>query len=76
MLGQHDAHIRTIEQALGVRIGATGTSLRISGGHAEQAMTGKLLGDLYELLKRGLSGLSAATSTTPFAFCAAIATPT
>jgi phosphate starvation-inducible PhoH-like protein len=53
LLGQHDAHIRTIEQALGVRIGATGTSLRISGGHAEQAMTGKLLGDLYELLKRG-----------------------
>ncbi|HSR57437.1 MAG TPA: PhoH family protein [Candidatus Binataceae bacterium] len=31
----------------------TGTSLRISGGHAEQALTGKLLGDLYELLKRG-----------------------
>ena len=53
MLGQHDAHIRTIEHALGVRIGVTGTSLRISGGHAEQAMTGKLLGDLYELLKRG-----------------------
>src|SRR4030081_1491413 len=45
LLGQHDSHIRTIEQALGVRIAATGTSLRISGGHAEQAMTGKLLGD-------------------------------
>ena len=53
LLGQHDSHIRTIEQALGVRIAVTGTSLRISGGHAEQAMTGKLLGDLYELLKRG-----------------------
>ena len=53
LLGQHDAHIRTIEQALGVRIAVTGTSLRISGGHAEQTMTGKLLGDLYELLKRG-----------------------
>ncbi len=53
LLGEHDSHIRTIEQALGVRIAVTGTSLRISGGHAEQAMTGKLLGDLYELLKRG-----------------------
>src|ERR1700680_2620708 len=53
LLGQHDSHIRTIEQALGVRIAVTGTSLRISGGHAEQVMTGKLLGDLYELLKRG-----------------------
>jgi phosphate starvation-inducible PhoH-like protein len=36
-----------------VRIAATGTSLRISGGHAEQATVGKLLGDLYELLKKG-----------------------
>jgi phosphate starvation-inducible protein PhoH and related proteins len=36
-----------------VRIAVTGTSLRISGGHAEQALTGKLLGDLFELLKRG-----------------------
>src|SRR6202162_4306462 len=53
LLGQHDSHIRTIEQALGVRIAVTGTSVRIAGGHAKQAMTGKLLGDLYELLKRG-----------------------
>ena len=36
-----------------MRIGATGTSLRISGGHAEQAPAGKLLSELYELLKRG-----------------------
>jgi phosphate starvation-inducible PhoH-like protein len=53
LLGEHDAHLRTIENALGVRIGANGMSLRISGGHDEQALAGKLLGDLYELLKRG-----------------------
>lgn len=47
--------MRTIEQALGVRIAVTGTSIRISGGDAEQALAGKLLGELYELLKHGYS---------------------
>jgi phosphate starvation-inducible protein PhoH and related proteins len=53
LLGQHDAHVRTIEAALGVRIGVTGTSLRISGGHAEQALAGKVIGEVYDLLKHG-----------------------
>ncbi len=53
MLGQHDAHVRTIEAALGVRIGVTGTSLRISGAHAEQALAGKVIGEIYDLLKHG-----------------------
>ncbi|MGH7934752.1 MAG: PhoH family protein [Candidatus Binataceae bacterium] len=53
LLGQHDGHIRTIEQALDVRIGVNGSTLKISGGHAEQALSGKLLSELYELLKRG-----------------------
>jgi len=43
--------VRTIEQALGVRIAVTGTSIRISGGDAEQALAGKLLGELYELVR-------------------------
>ena len=53
LLGQHDAHVRTVEATLGVRIGVTGTSLRISGPHAEQALAGKVIGELYDLLKRG-----------------------
>jgi len=53
LVGQHDAHIRTIEQALGVRVGVSGTSLKITGGHAQQALAGKLLSELYEMLKRG-----------------------
>jgi len=53
LLGQHDAHVRTIEAALGVRIGVTGTSLRISGAHAEQALAGKVIGEIYDLLKHG-----------------------
>ncbi len=38
-----------------MRIAVTGTSIRISGGDAEQALAGKLLGELYELLKHGYS---------------------
>ncbi len=53
LLGQHDAHLRTIEQALEVRIGVSGSTLKITGGHEEQALAGKLLGELYDLLKRG-----------------------
>jgi phosphate starvation-inducible protein PhoH and related proteins len=53
LLGQHDAHVRTIESALGVRIGVTGTSLRISGAHAEQALAGKVISEVYDLLKHG-----------------------
>jgi len=53
LLGQHDQHLRTIEQSLGVRIGVSGTALKITGNHAEQALCAKLLGDLYEILKRG-----------------------
>ena len=45
--------MRTVEATLGVRIGVTGTSLRISGPHAEQALAGKVIGELYDLLKRG-----------------------
>ena len=38
---------------MGVRIGVTGTSLRISGAHAEQALAGKVISEIYDLLKRG-----------------------
>jgi len=53
LLGQHDAHVRSIEQGLGVTIAVSGSTLRIMGDHQSQAAAGKLLGDLYELLKRG-----------------------
>ncbi len=45
--------MRTVESTLGVRIGVTGTSLRISGAHAEQALAGKVIGEIYDLLKHG-----------------------
>jgi len=45
--------VRTVESALGVRIGVTGTSLKISGAHAEQALAGKVISELYDLLKHG-----------------------
>ncbi|HKV53749.1 MAG TPA: PhoH family protein [Candidatus Binataceae bacterium] len=53
LLGQHDGHVRVIEQALGVKIGVNGSTLKIAGDHAEQALSGKLLSELYDLLKRG-----------------------
>ncbi len=53
LLGQHDGHLRTIEQSLGVRIKVSGTSVKISGVSRDQALAGKLLGELYELLKQG-----------------------
>jgi phosphate starvation-inducible PhoH-like protein len=53
LLGQHDGNVRIIEQGLGVRIGVNGSTLKISGGHAEQALSGKILSELYDLLKRG-----------------------
>jgi phosphate starvation-inducible PhoH-like protein len=53
LLGQHDAHVHVIEQALGVRIGVNGSTLRISGAHPEQALAGKVLSELYEIVKQG-----------------------
>ncbi len=53
LLGQHDAHLRTIEQGLGVRISVNGSTLKVAGAHADQELSGRLLNDLYELLKRG-----------------------
>ena len=53
LLGQQDGQIRMIESGLGVRIGVNGSTLKISGPHEAQAVAGKLLSDLYELLKRG-----------------------
>lgn len=53
LLGQHDQHIRAIEQAFAVRIGINGSTLKLSGEHGNQALAGKLLGELYDLLKRG-----------------------
>ena len=41
LLGQHDGHVRTVEQGLAVRIGVSGNTLKISGGHSEQALAGK-----------------------------------
>jgi phosphate starvation-inducible protein PhoH and related proteins len=55
LLGQHDAHVHVIEQALGVRIGVNGTALRISGTHPDQALAGKVLSELYEIVKQGHS---------------------
>ncbi len=53
LLGQHDAHVHVIEQALGVRIGVNGSTLRVSGAEADQALAGKVLRELYDIVKQG-----------------------
>jgi phosphate starvation-inducible PhoH-like protein len=53
LVGHNDANVRLIEQALGVTIGVNGAALRISGDSNAQALAGKLLSELYEVLRRG-----------------------
>ncbi|HZP45330.1 MAG TPA: PhoH family protein [Candidatus Binataceae bacterium] len=53
LLGQHDGNVRAIEQGFDVSIAVADNTLRIAGDHGGQVIAGKLLSDLYELLKRG-----------------------
>jgi len=52
LLGQHDEHIKTVERALGVRIGIADTSLLIGGDPVERELAARVLTELYGLLER------------------------
>src|SRR5258708_31274272 len=52
LLGQHDGNVRIIEQGLGVRIGGNGSTLNISGGHPEHALSVQILIDRYDFPNR------------------------
>jgi len=51
LLGQHDEHIKSIERALGVRIGLGDRTLLISGDAIERELAGRVLTELYGLLE-------------------------
>ena len=51
LLGQHDEHIKTIERALGVRIGLGDRTLLIGGDQVERELAGRVLTELYGLLE-------------------------
>jgi phosphate starvation-inducible protein PhoH and related proteins len=51
LLGHHDEHIKTIERALGVRVGLGDRTLLISGDQVERELAGRVLTELYGLLE-------------------------
>jgi len=51
LLGHHDEHIKTIERALGVRIGLGDRTLMIAGDQVERELAARVLKELYGLLE-------------------------
>jgi len=54
LLGHHDEHLKTIERALGVRIGVSGKAVSISGDEPSRELAASVLTQLYGVLERGL----------------------
>ncbi len=53
LLGQHDAHIHGLENALGVKISASGNTLIIAGDEPQRVLAGRVATQLYDLIQRG-----------------------
>jgi phosphate starvation-inducible PhoH-like protein len=53
LLGNNDEHLKTIERALGVRVGSGDHSLFVSGDEVERELAGRVLKQLYGLLESG-----------------------
>ena len=53
LLGHHDEHLKTVERALGVRIGVSGKAVSIAGDEVERELAAKVLAQLYGVLERG-----------------------
>ena len=53
LLGQHDAHLRGLENALGVKISASGNALIIAGDEPQRELAGRVATQLYDLIQRG-----------------------
>jgi len=53
LFGEHNQHIRVVEQKLGVLISTKGNTLQIRGEEPDVRLAQKLLSELYELLKKG-----------------------
>jgi phosphate starvation-inducible PhoH-like protein len=52
LLGNHDEHIKTIEDSLGVKVGIADNSLLISGEEHDREVAGHVLRELYALIER------------------------
>ena len=53
LLGQHDAHLHGLENALGVKISASGNALIIAGEESQRDLAGRVATQLYDLIQRG-----------------------
>ena len=53
LLGQHDAHLRGLENALSVKISASGNALIIAGDEPQRELAGRVATQLYDLIQRG-----------------------
>ena len=53
LLGQQDVHLRGIENALGVKISASGNSLIIAGDEDQRDIASRVTTQLYDLIQRG-----------------------
>ena len=53
LLGQHDAHLHGLEDALGVKISASGNALIIAGDESQRDLAGRVATQLYDLIQRG-----------------------
>ena len=51
LLGHHDEHVKTVERALGVRIGLGDRTLLITGDPVERELAARVLKELYGLLE-------------------------
>jgi phosphate starvation-inducible PhoH-like protein len=51
LCGEHNAHIRLIEEKTGVSVNVRGNVLSLKGGDWEVELAGKIMNQLYELLK-------------------------
>ena len=53
LLGQNDAHLHGLENALGVKISASGNALIIAGDEPQRDLAGRVATQLYDLIQRG-----------------------
>ncbi|HUP61953.1 MAG TPA: PhoH family protein [Thermoanaerobaculia bacterium] len=53
LFGNHDEHLRMIEDAFGVKISSRGNEIFVSGGSENIAAVQKLLGELQRLIEQG-----------------------
>jgi phosphate starvation-inducible PhoH-like protein len=53
LLGQHDQHIKILQNTLGVKIRVRGSAMEVEGDPVQVELTSQILRQLYSLLEKG-----------------------